>query len=174
MKNLIKNFSHIIICIIMLSLVACGKQESIDVNTVSVTDYPSGQVMAATLEGTGFTLPMAPALVGSTLYYMEGTWNNDTESYINGVIYKIEKGEQKAVEIGSFGDNELLLYFVGSDGTVYSLYRGMQDAKEEVCLRKYSVDGETIYDVLVTDKLRHVETITMGQAGTSGEVCLSN
>lgn len=174
MKNLIKNFSHIIICIIMLSLVACGKQESIDVNTVSVTDYPSGQVMAATLEGTGFTLPMAPALVGSTLYYMEGTWNNDTESYINGAIYKIEKGEQKAVEIGSFGDNELLLYFVGSDGTVYSLYRGTQDAKEEVCLRKYSVDGETIYDVLVTDKLRHVETITMGQAGTSGEVCLSN
>ena len=174
MKNLFKNFLNAVICIIMLSLVACGKQESIDVNTVSVTEYPSGQVMAAALESTGFTLPMAPKLVGDTLYYMEGMWDNDTESYINGTIYKLEKGEQEAAEIGSFGDNKLLLYFVGYDGTVYGLYRGTQEAKEEVCLRKYSVDGEIIYDVSVTDKLRHIETITMGQAGTDGEICLCN
>lgn len=166
---------HVGFCTLLFAVflsTACGRQEN--TNTLPVSDASSEQVMAASLENAGITLPVAPKLVGDTLYYMAGTWDNDAERYNDGAVYRLEKGGQEAVELDSFEEEELLLYFVDPVGAVYSLYEDAADGTEKICLRKSGAGGELVYDLPVTDQLKHIETITMGQAGTGGEVCLAN
>lgn len=170
MKNYSKILFFLLICITLI-LAACGQNENADTNTLS--DSSAERVMVSALENAGFDLPMGVKLSGDTLYYMEGTWNNEAERFTDGVIFRLEKGRQEAVEIEHFGEEELLLYFLDSEGTFYSLYADTSTGEKELCLRKRGADLELIYDVVITDNLNHIEAITMGQAGPEGEVYLS-
>ena len=164
--------SCFLICVSLL-LTACGKGEDADANTLPVSDSSGERVMVSAVENAGFNLPMGVKLSGDTMYYMEGTWDNDTDRFTDGAVFRLDKGQQEAVEIEHFAEEELLLYFVDAVGAVYSLYADISTGEKEICLRKRGADLELIYDVAITDDLRHIEAIKMGQAGPEGEVCLS-
>jgi len=142
----------------------------------------SGTVPVARIEDFGRSLPLDPQITGGVLYYMDGTWDQDSGWYREASVYRQRPGEE-AEEIFSLEEGEFLKYLAGTDGSVYCVYAEDPRKRWDMSIRKMDGAGNMAYDVHIFDgeeapsdgereMLDSFSAAAGGAADGAGRICL--
>lgn len=163
-----------IFLLISLFFTGCSAEESSENSADGSSD---GKVAVADWGNGGQTLQSRSRLVGDTLYYVYGKWDEEKQQEYDTVVYRMQEGTEPE-EVVRLEEEQLIAYSVDRSESVYLLCRETSSEKTEFCLRKYSGEGELVYDTAVNPdempEISGLESVCSCEADEAGNLCLMN
>lgn len=172
----------LMILFILVIAAGCAGREGTGEGSSDTSPVSDEKTAAASWESDGSVLQPGSKLIGNTLYFIQGQMDADTGRYTDVSIYRKKRGVDNAEEILHMGESELVLYLVDEKESIYCLYAEDKEDILQFFLMKMTKDGRIAYEVPVCsqgqikgqDILERIGTVTMGEAGRDGSICLAD
>lgn len=162
-----KHFGFLILCtVFLLSLTACGKQETEGTTTAADNDAGNDYVYVPEFikfgsEGNNYYGTMM--IDGNFLYYNQGEYDADAATYVEKLYaYSLEDGSQKEVPMQITGDRNISRFCIDEAGSLYAVlcdYSKGETSEDgyvipELFLNKYDAQGNMTLDKDITGVLK--------------------